>query len=118
MAKNAKPNPSTELREKIGRFPASPGVYIMKDASSRILYIGKAVNLRSRVRSYFGRSTDTRALYSFLVGKITDVDCIVTDSEAEALILENNLIKKHHPCLLYTSPSPRDGLLSRMPSSA
>jgi len=97
MAKNAKPNPSTELREKIGRFPASPGVYVMKDASSRILYIGKAVNLRSRVRSYFGRSTDTRALYSFLVGKISDVDCIVTDSEAEALILENNLIKKHHP---------------------
>ncbi len=89
--------PSPELAEKVARFPASPGVYIMKDASSRVIYIGKAVNLRSRVRSYLGRGTDGRVFYSFLVGKIFDVDCIVTDSEAEALILENNLIKKHRP---------------------
>lgn len=89
--------PSPELAEKVARFPTSSGVYIMKDASSRIIYIGKAVNLRSRVRSYLSRRTDGRVFYSFLVGKIFDVDCVVTDSEAEALILENNLIKKHRP---------------------
>ena len=86
-----------ELAEKIKRFPSSPGVYVMKDGTSRILYIGKAVNLRNRVRSYFTGGTDGRVLYQFLVGKIADVDCIVTGSEAEALILENNLIKKHRP---------------------
>ncbi|MBN1442978.1 MAG: excinuclease ABC subunit UvrC [Planctomycetes bacterium] len=86
-----------KLLEKIGRFPISPGVYIMKDARSRILYIGKAVNLRNRVRSYFGRSSDTRVFHRLLVEKAADVDCIVAESEAEALILENNLIKKHRP---------------------
>ncbi len=88
---------SSALTEKVSRFPTSPGVYIMKDASSRIIYVGKAVSLRQRVRSYLSRSPDTRVFYRFLVGRIADVDCIVTDSEAEALILENNLIKKHRP---------------------
>ncbi|MEM7235846.1 MAG: GIY-YIG nuclease family protein, partial [Planctomycetota bacterium] len=55
------------LLEKISRFPGEPGVYLMKDARSRILYIGKAVNLRSRVRSYFGKSSDTRVFHRFLV---------------------------------------------------
>ncbi len=87
----------TELLDKVDRFPTTPGVYIMKDASCRIIYIGKAVNLRSRVKSYFGASTDNRVFYKFLVPRIADVDCIVTESEAEALILENNLIKKHRP---------------------
>lgn len=87
----------TVLSEKIGRFPTTPGVYIMKDSSSRILYIGKAINLRVRVRSYFGGSSDTRVFHKFLVAKIADVDCIVSQSEGEALILENNLIKKHRP---------------------
>ena len=86
-----------ELRDKIGRLPTSPGVYIMKDARSRILYIGKAVNLRSRVRSYFGKSSDTRFFLTYLVRKVADIDCVLVDSEAEALILENNLIKKHRP---------------------
>ena len=88
---------SERLLEKIKRFPTSPGVYLMKDGRSRILYIGKAVNLRSRARSYFGKSTDTRVFHRFLVDKTRDVDCIVAESEAEALILENNLIKKHRP---------------------
>jgi len=88
---------SDALREKIDRFPASPGVYIMKDASSRIIYIGKAVNLRARARSYLNKGSDTRVFYRFLVDKVADVDCIVAESEAEALILENNLIKKHRP---------------------
>ena len=88
---------SDALREKVDRFPSSPGVYIMKDSSSRIIYIGKAVNLRTRAKSYLNRGSDTRVFYSFLVGKVADVDCIVAESEAEALILENNLIKKHRP---------------------
>jgi excinuclease ABC subunit C len=86
-----------DLAEKIQRFPQSPGVYIMKDTSSRIIYIGKGVNLRSRVRSYFGKGSDTRVFHKFLVDRVADIDCIVAASEAEALILENNLIKKHRP---------------------
>lgn len=88
---------SPEVLEKVDRFPAEPGVYLMKDASNRIIYIGKAVNLRARVRSYFGSSSDSRIFYQFLVARIADVDCILAGSEAEALILENNLIKKHRP---------------------
>lgn len=97
MPNETRDSQSAALLEKVRRFPTAPGVYVLKDAASRILYIGKAVNLRSRVRSYLGRTKNSRPLYSFLVGKIADVDCIVTDSEAEALILENNLIKKHRP---------------------
>ena len=89
--------PTPELQDKIARFPTGPGVYLMKDARRRILYIGKAVNLRSRVRSYFGKSSDGRVFHRVLVSKIRDVDCIVAESEAEALILENNLIKTHRP---------------------
>jgi excinuclease ABC subunit C len=85
------------LLEKIDRFPTVPGVYLMKDARSRIIYIGKAVNLRSRARSYFQKNSDARIFHQFLTARTTDVDCIVTASEAEALILENNLIKKHRP---------------------
>jgi excinuclease ABC subunit C len=92
---------SAELRasllEKIARFPTTPGVYIMKDRRSQILYIGKAVNLRSRVRSYFGGGSDGRMLTRYLVERVADVACVVTASETEALILENNLIKKHRP---------------------
>jgi len=95
MTREHEPGPA--LLEKIQRFPTAPGVYLMKDATNRILYIGKAVNLRSRVRSYFGAASDSRVFYSFLVARVTDVDCLVAESEAEALILENNLIKKHRP---------------------
>lgn len=89
--------PRPDLAEKIARFPTAPGVYTMMDGMGRILYIGKAVNLRARVRSYFGKSSDTRVFHRIIVKRIVDVDCIVTGSEAEALILENNLIKKHRP---------------------
>ncbi len=85
------------IAEKIGRFPASPGVYLMKDARGRIIYIGKAVNLRVRVRSYFNRGSDSRVMHPFLTRRAADVDCLVTATEAEALLLENNLIKKHRP---------------------
>ncbi|MEE3200079.1 MAG: GIY-YIG nuclease family protein, partial [Planctomycetota bacterium] len=102
MTETPNPNPpaapaGAELKKKVSRLPASPGVYIMKDARSRILYIGKAVNLRSRVRSYFGKSSDGRPFMRLLLKRIDDLDCILTETEEEALILENNLIKKHRP---------------------
>ncbi len=87
-----------QLTEKVSRFPTTPGVYIMKDSRSKVLYVGKAVNLRTRVRSYLNPGqSDTRILIPHLIPRTDDIDCIVTSSEAEALILENNLIKKHRP---------------------
>ena len=85
-----------EIREKLSRLPTGPGVYLMKDAEGRILYVGKAKNLVSRVRSYFGSSVD-RPKTAVLVSKIADFDYIVTDNEVEALLLESNLIKEHTP---------------------
>lgn len=85
------------LNEKLSNLPSRPGVYLHRDASGGVLYVGKAKNLRNRVRSYFqeGRPKDGRL--QILVNKIADVETIVTDTEAEALILENNLIKKYRP---------------------
>jgi excinuclease ABC subunit C len=83
--------------EKIDTFPTSPGVYIMRNAEERILYVGKAKNLKARVRSYFCSSRDSRYQIRFLMAQVADIDYIVTDTEKEALILENTLIKKHRP---------------------
>ncbi len=85
------------LEEKLAHLPTGPGVYQHKDAAGTVIYVGKAKNLRNRVRSYFqeGRPRDGRI--AALVAKIADVEIIVTDTEAEALILENNLIKKLKP---------------------
>ncbi|MDD2320767.1 MAG: excinuclease ABC subunit UvrC [Geobacteraceae bacterium] len=83
--------------EKTDTFPTSPGVYIMRNAEQRILYVGKAKNLRVRVRSYFNPSRDARYQIRFLMARVADIDYIVTDTEKEALILENTLIKKHRP---------------------
>ena len=69
----------------------------MKDARERVIYIGKAINLRSRVRSYFREGGDQRFSIQFLRGKVEDVEVVVTDTEKEALLLENLLIKKHQP---------------------
>ncbi|HVQ39319.1 MAG TPA: GIY-YIG nuclease family protein, partial [Pyrinomonadaceae bacterium] len=84
------------LAEKLKEIPTSAGVYLYKDSSGKIIYIGKAKRLRSRVRSYFqarpfDRKTDA------LVRQIADVEVIVTDNEVEALILEATLTKKHKP---------------------
>jgi len=84
------------LAEKVKTAPTQTGVYLMKDATGRLIYVGKAKNLRARVRSYFG-GTDGRPMIPFLVPKIRDLQFIVTATEKEALILENNLIKKHRP---------------------
>src|SRR5271154_2307156 len=86
-----------ELSEKVGQIPAQPGVYLFQDAGGKILYVGKARSLRSRVRSYFLESRWQDAKTGSLVREVADVDYIVVDNEKEALALENNLIKKHLP---------------------
>ena len=85
------------LADKLYHLPTRPGVYQHKDAEGTVLYVGKAKNLRSRVRSYFQESRPTDKRLRILVSKIEDVEVIVTDTEAEALILENNLIKRLQP---------------------
>lgn len=85
-----------ELEEKVGRFPGSPGVYLIKDAGQRIIYVGKAKVLRQRVRYYLaGEGLPPRI--KVLQSHMADIEYIVTDTEAEALVLECNLIKKHRP---------------------
>ncbi len=79
------------------RQPTSAGVYLMKDAAGEILYVGKAKNLRARLRSYLQAERDTRPQIKFLMERATAIDTIVTDTEKEALSLENTLIKKHRP---------------------
>lgn len=85
------------LVEKIRALPQEPGVYIFYDSVGRIIYIGKATQLRSRVRSYFSGNDDGRSLFRFIVRRTQDLECIVCANELEALLLENNLIKKHRP---------------------
>ncbi len=87
---------SVDLDAKIRHAPRSPGVYLMKDAEGEILYVGKARDLKARIRAYFAR-TDSRAMIPFLVSRVRDVAFIITETEKEALILENNLIKEHRP---------------------
>ncbi len=88
---------SRNLEAKVSRFPARPGVYLMKDAQGRVLYVGKAKNLRARVRTYFREGADGRVRVRFLMARVADIDFMVTDTEKEALILENTLIKRHRP---------------------
>jgi len=85
------------LQEKLDHLPGAPGVYLMKDAAAGILYVGKAVSLRSRVRSYFQASADLAPRIATLVSQVRDLDYIVAESESEALVLEFNLIQKHKP---------------------
>lgn len=85
------------LTEKLAALPEEPGVYLFKDRHGRVLYIGKAVNLRSRVRSYFHGEDVTRPWLREMIAKIADVEVLTTRSEKEALILECNLIKLHRP---------------------
>lgn len=86
-----------ELAEKLKRLPDNPGVYLMKNGSGDIIYVGKAVSLKNRVRSYFQSSRNHSPKVVSLVSQISDFEYILTDSEVEALILECNLIKKHRP---------------------
>jgi len=85
-----------ELGRKIKALPASTGVYLMRDEKGGVIYVGKARNLRSRIRNYF-QGTDSRSMVPFLVSRIRDLDFVITNTEKEAFLLENTLIKEHRP---------------------
>ena len=84
-------------REKLSQLPNLPGVYLFKDDQESVLYIGKSKSIRNRVRSYFHGSAKHNLRIKLMVSRIHDFSLIVTDTEAEALILEEQLIKRHHP---------------------
>ena len=86
-----------DFSEELKKLPDKPGVYIMRDADDVILYVGKAINLRNRVRSYFRKNIGRGPAIDNMVEKIDRFEFIVTGSELEALVLENNLIKEHSP---------------------
>ena len=86
-----------DFSEELKKLPTEPGVYIMRDENDTIMYVGKAVNLRNRVRSYFRKNIGRGPAIDNMVAKIERFEFIVTDSELEALVLENNLIKEHSP---------------------
>ncbi len=86
-----------QLERKLKNLPTSPGVYMFKDAAGKIIYIGKARNLRNRVRTYFGSSKNLDRKTLRMVARTADVELLVTDCEVEALILEANLVHEHKP---------------------
>jgi excinuclease ABC subunit C len=89
---------SKELKEKLDTLPTQPGCYLMKDRAGEVVYVGKATNLRARVGQYFQeRSGDTRAFIPFLEDLLGDLEVMITPSEKDAVLLENELIKKYRP---------------------
>src|SRR5437773_3596154 len=88
---------SNQVEEQLKGLPAKPGVYLFRDEKGHVLYIGKAKSLRPRVRSYFQATPDSRSTIQRLPERVVDVEVIVTDTEAEALHLEQNLVKRHRP---------------------
>ena len=86
-----------DIQEELHKLPKKPGVYIMHDAHDEIIYVGKAINLHSRVRSYFRDNVGRGPWIDRMISLIAYFEYIVTDSELEALVLENNLIKEHRP---------------------
>ena len=94
---NESENKEFDVKEELGKLPKKPGVYIMHDADDTILYVGKAKNLHSRVRSYFKENIGRGPQIDKMVSLIARFEYIVTDSELEALVLENNLIKEYSP---------------------
>jgi excinuclease ABC subunit C len=85
------------LNQKIDRLPANPGIYLFKDQKGTILYVGKAGNIRHRVSSYFQKREGMDAKTLAMLEKVADIETMVTDTEKEALILEDNLVKTNHP---------------------
>jgi excinuclease ABC subunit C len=101
--------------DKLELLPLQPGCYLFRDAKGAAIYIGKAKNLRHRVRSYFQEgSSDTRAMLPLLRRTLADLDTIVVGSEKEAAILENNLIKEHRPRFNVKLRDDKDFLSLRM----
>jgi excinuclease ABC subunit C len=88
---------NTKIEQLLKTLPTKPGVYLHKNAHDKVIYVGKAVNLRNRVRSYFHKSAQHNEKTRRLVAEIADIEFIVADSELEALLLENTLIKKYQP---------------------
>ena len=89
--------PSEELLEKVSHLPTTPGVYLWRDQYNRIIYVGKAINLRNRVRSYVRNDANRAPKVTAMMKRAVDVEIIQTKTEMEALILENTLIKEHKP---------------------
>jgi len=85
------------VRDKLAQLPESPGVYLFRDGDEQIIYVGKAVSLKNRVRSYFSAAAERDAKVRAMMERARDFEYITTDSEVEALILEANLIKEHRP---------------------
>ena len=88
---------SEAVRKKVQNLPGQPGVYLWKDEKGKIIYVGKAVNLRNRVTSYIRHDVNRSPKVAAMISHAADLEAIVVATEMEALILENNLIKKHHP---------------------
>ena len=86
-----------ELKEKAHSLPLKPGVYIMQDAQSKVIYVGKAKALKNRVSQYFANLASHTEKTRAMVSQIDHFDVIIADSEFEALVLENSLIKRHQP---------------------
>lgn len=86
-----------DLEDELKKLPAKPGVYIMHDNTDTIIYVGKAVSLKNRVRQYFQSSRNHSSKIKKMVSHIAYFEYIITDSELEALVLECNLIKEHRP---------------------
>src|ERR1041384_4402160 len=85
-----------DIQEKLEALPAQPGVYLMRDKAGKVIYVGKAKNVRARVRAYF-RGGEGRSQIEFLMNRVGDIETLLTSNEKEALILENNLIKQYKP---------------------
>ena len=86
-----------DLEYQLSILPDNPGVYLMKNSLGEIIYVGKAKNLKKRVKSYFQNTKNHSEKTRVMVSKVAEFEYIITDSEMEALILEMNLIKKHSP---------------------
>src|SRR5690606_8379891 len=85
------------LKEKIATFPTGPGVYLMKNAREKVVYVGKAKSLRNRVRSYFLKTADESLKTRYLMMDVASIDYMLTTPEVEAYLREASLIKKHRP---------------------
>ena len=107
------------LRDVLDRLPREPGVYMLKDLGGKVIYVGKAKSLFSRVRSYFTPSTsDDRPFIPSLQGMVGDVETVVTRNEKEALLLENTLIKRHRPKLNVKLRDDKSYLMLRLDTRA
>jgi len=118
------PETATDLKKRVflkslvDRLPREPGVYLMKDREGTVIYVGKAKNLRSRVRSYLVPGSDGRPSIPFLERALADIEVVVTASEKEALILENDLIKRHQPRYNIRLRDDKDFLFLRLDPDA